>query len=77
GYRSPYDAPAVARSRDAGHIALGKTNMDEFAMGSTTEHSAYGPTRNPWVLHRIPGVSRGGSVAAVDHLVLPLTPRSL
>src|SRR5690606_25670930 len=53
GYMSPYDATVVARSRAAGLVPLGKTNMDEFAMGSSTEHSAYGPTRNPWDLDRI------------------------
>ncbi len=61
GYMSPFDATVVARSRAAGLVPLGKTNMDEFAMGSSTEHSAYGPTRNPWDLDRIPGGSGGGS----------------
>ncbi|MDF2492974.1 MAG: gatA 1, partial [Microbacterium sp.] len=55
GYMSPFDATVVARARAAGLVPLGKTNMDEFAMGSSTEHSAYGPTRNPWDLDRIPG----------------------
>jgi hypothetical protein len=54
GFLSPYDATVVARSRAAGLVPLGKTNMDEFAMGSSTEHSAYGPTHNPWDLDRIP-----------------------
>ncbi|MCM3520795.1 Asp-tRNA(Asn)/Glu-tRNA(Gln) amidotransferase subunit GatA [Curtobacterium sp. P97] len=65
GWRPPYDATPVAKLRAAGLVPLGKTNMDEFAMGSTTEFSAYGPTRNPWDLDRIPGGSGGGSAAAV------------
>jgi len=72
GYMSPYDATVVARSRTAGLVPLGKTNMDEFAMGSSTEHSAYGPTRNPWDLDRIPGGSGGGSAAAVAAYEAPL-----
>ncbi len=72
GYRSPYDATVVARSRAAGLVPLGKTNMDEFAMGSSTEHSAYGPTHNPWDLDRIPGGSGGGSAAAVAAFEAPL-----
>ncbi|MFK4804818.1 Asp-tRNA(Asn)/Glu-tRNA(Gln) amidotransferase subunit GatA [Microbacterium sp. ZW CA_36] len=72
GYMSPYDATVVARSRAAGLVSLGKTNMDEFAMGSSTEHSAYGPTRNPWDLTRIPGGSGGGSAAAVAAFEAPL-----
>ncbi|WP_106814100.1 Asp-tRNA(Asn)/Glu-tRNA(Gln) amidotransferase subunit GatA [Microbacterium timonense] len=72
GYLSPYDATVVARSRAADLVPLGKTNMDEFAMGSSTEHSAYGPTRNPWDLERIPGGSGGGSAAAVAAFEAPL-----
>lgn len=72
GYMSPFDATVVARSRAAGLIPLGKTNMDEFAMGSSTEHSAYGPTHNPWDLDRIPGGSGGGSAAAVAAFEAPL-----
>ncbi len=72
GFMSPYDATVVARSRAAGLVPLGKTNMDEFAMGSSTEHSAYGPTRNPWDLERIPGGSGGGSAAAVAAFEAPI-----
>ncbi len=72
GYMSPYDATVVGRSRAAGLVPLGKTNMDEFAMGSSTEHSAYGPTRNPWDLDRIPGGSGGGSAAAVAAFEAPI-----
>ncbi len=72
GYLSPFDATVVARARAAGLVPLGKTNMDEFAMGSSTEHSAYGPTHNPWDLSRIPGGSGGGSAAAVAAFEAPL-----
>jgi aspartyl-tRNA(Asn)/glutamyl-tRNA(Gln) amidotransferase subunit A len=72
GWVPPYDATTVARLRAADLVLLGKTNMDEFAMGSSTEFSAFGPTHNPWDLDRIPGGSGGGSAAAVAAFEAPI-----
>ncbi|MDQ1722593.1 MAG: aspartyl-tRNA(Asn)/glutamyl-tRNA(Gln) amidotransferase subunit, partial [Pseudonocardiales bacterium] len=72
GWIPPYDATVTRRIREAGIVMLGKTNMDEFAMGSSTENSAYHVTRNPWDLSRVPGGSSGGSSAAVAAFEAPL-----